>query len=169
MRIVSGIAMVLMFCACAGAQQAKSCGGLDYLIGEWSGVGSGHPGEGTGGFTFERQLQNKVIVRKNFAEYPASEGRPAYRHDDLMVIYEDAAKNRRADYWDNEAHVIRYVVNVSPDGCTITFESPKSATDAAYRLTYTIQSPDTLSIAFQIAPPGKDFGSYINASAKRKR
>lgn len=158
-----------MFCACAPAQQTKSCGGLDSLVGEWIGLGSGEPGQGTGGFIFERQLQGKVLVRKNFAEYPAANGRPAYRHDDLMVIYEDAARNRRADYWDNEAHVIRYSVVTSPEGCKITFESPRSETDAAYRLTYTIQSSDSVSIAFQIAPPSKDFGDYINASAKRKR
>ena len=45
----------------------------------------------------------------------------------------------------------------------------RSATEPAYRLTYTFKSPDEVSIGFQIAPPGKDFGNYITASARRKK
>jgi hypothetical protein len=168
MRIVSAIIGLLLICASVSAQQPKSCGGLDSLAGEWVGAGTGAPGEGAGGFTFQRELQGKVLVRRNFAEYPPMNSRPAYRHDDLMVIYGDANASR-ADYWDNESHVIRYAVTTSPDGCTITFESSRSATEAAFKLTYTIKSPDEVSIGFQIAPPGKDFGNYITASAKRKK
>ncbi len=169
MKIVSAIITVAIVCACANAQDAKRCNGIESLVGNWVGAGSGEPGQGKGGFTFDRQLQGKVIVRTNFAEYPPANGRPAYRHDDLMVVYDDASKSHRADYWDNEGHVIRYAMTTSADGCTVTFESPKSASDAAYKLTYTIQSPDEVAIAFQIAPPGKDFGSYIKASATRKK
>jgi len=131
MRIVSAITLVIVICAAAFGQQPKSCGGLDTLIGDWTGVGAGTPGQGERGFTFARELQGKVLVRHNFAQYPATKDRPAYRHDDLMVIYEDASKVRRADYWDNESHVIRYAVAVSPDGCDIVFESPRSPSDAA--------------------------------------
>ncbi len=169
MRIVSGIALMLVVAVSALAQQPKACGGLDALIGEWTGAGTGAPGQGRGGFTFQRELQGKVVVRRNFAEYPATKDRPAYRHDDLMVIYGDSPKARRADYWDNESHVIRYAVTTADDGCTITFESPRSATDAAYKLTYTMKSADEVAIGFQIAPPGKEFGNYITASATRKR
>ena len=168
MRIVSGIALMLIICGSMSAQQARSCGGVDSLAGEWIGAGTGAPGEGTGGFTFQRDLQGKVLVRRNFAEYPAASGRPAYRHDDLMVIYGDA-NARRADYWDNENHVIRYAITTSADGCSITFESPRSAAEAAFKFVYTIKTPDDVGIAFQIAPPGKDFGNYITASAKRKK
>lgn len=160
---------MLVVCAAASAQQGKVCGGIDALVGEWVGAGTGAPGEGTGGFTFQRELQGKVLVRRNFAEYPAANGRPAYRHDDLMVIYDDAPNTKRADYWDNESHVIRYTVASSPDGCTITFESPRSATEAAYKLVYTFKTPDEVSIGFQIAPPTKDFGKYITGSARRKK
>lgn len=166
MRIVSGIALMLIVCAGAFAQETKKYGGLDTLVGEWVGTGTGAPGEGKGGFTFQRDLQGKVLVRTNFAEYPPTKDRPAYRHDDLMVVYDEG---RHADYWDNESHVIRYAVTASSDGCTVTFESPRSATEAAYRLTYTFKSADEASIGFQIAPPGKDFGNYITASAKRKK
>lgn len=64
--------------------------------------------------------------------------------------------------------MIRDATAMSPDRCFVTFESPRTATAAAYRLRYTFKSPDEVNIDFQIAPPGKDFGSYITASAKRK-
>jgi len=168
MRIVSGIALLFVLCVLAVAQKPKSCGGVDSLVGEWTGVGSGAPGEGGGGFTFQRELQGKVLVRRSFAEYPPANGRPAYRHDDLMVIYGDA-NARRADYWDNENHVIRYAVATSADGCALTFESEQHPMQPRYRLTYKITSPDEVSIGFQVAAPGKDFGDYITATAKRKK
>lgn len=169
MRTVSGTLLFMIIAGLVLAQEPKSCGGIDALIGEWTGAGTSAPGEGNGGFTFQCDLQGKVMVRKSFAEYPATKDRPAYRHDDLMVIYEDSAKALRADYWDNEGHVIRYAMAMSPDRCIVTFESPRTATVAAYKLRYTFKSPDDVSIDFQIAPPGKDFGNYITASAKRKR
>ena len=165
MRIVAGIVLTFAICVPLVAQQPKSCRGIVGLAGEWVGAGTGAPGEGKGGFTFEQELQGRVLVRRNFAEYPAAKDRPAYRHDDLMVIYDEG---RRADYWDNENHVIRYAVQTSSDGCSITFESPRSTTEAAYKLTYTYKSPDEVSIGFQIAPAGKEFGNYIMASARRK-
>ncbi len=168
MRIVSGIALLLMVCAPLVAQQPK-CAGFNGLLGDWIGTGSGSPGEGQGGFTFKLDLQGRVMVRRNFAEYLATKERPAFRHDDLMVLYNDSTGARRADYWDNEGHVIRYAVTTSTDGCTITFQSPTSANDAAYKLTYTFKSPDEVSIAFQVALPGRDFGNYVTASARRKK
>lgn len=124
---------------------------LQPLTGEWAGEGAG----GTGGFSFERALQGKVVVRKNFAEYPA----PRPRHDDLMVIYAEGAA-LRADYWDSEGHVIRYTVEATPQ--KIVFASER------FRLTYTLDGPDRLGILFEVAQ-GKEMKPYITASATRKR
>ena len=57
----------------------------------------------SGNFLIEqaRLVQNKVIVRKNYAEYPPTSGRRALRHDDLIVIYLDRASNQiLANYFD---------------------------------------------------------------------
>src|SRR5438067_2074282 len=79
---------------------------LQFLAGEWVGEGTGSPGQGTGGFTFKLDLQDKVMVRTNFAKYPATNGRPAATHEDLMVIYTEAPDQRlRAIYFDSENHV----------------------------------------------------------------
>ncbi|MGC4054070.1 MAG: hypothetical protein QM757_33720 [Paludibaculum sp.] len=89
------------------------------LIGHWVGDGSGSPGTGPGEFSFEPGLQGKVVLRKNS---PSTRGRrsPAFRHDDLMVVYQEGGQGPlRADYYDNEGHVIRYTV--SAEGKTIRF------------------------------------------------
>ena len=41
---------------------------LDFLLGQWTGAGSGTPGSSTGSFSFNRDLQGKVLIRRSFAE-----------------------------------------------------------------------------------------------------
>jgi hypothetical protein len=168
MRILSGILLVLAISLPACSQETKSCGGFEGLVGVWVGTGGGAPGQSEGGFTFKHDLQDKIMLRRSFAVYPATKDSPGSRHDDLMVLYDAGAKHR-ADYWDNEGHTIHYAVVLSSDGCTATFESERSAGEPAFRLTYTFTSPDEVNIGFQIAPPGKDFADYITATAKRKK
>src|SRR5262249_43579382 len=89
---------------------------LRFLVGEWSGEGSGAPGEATGGFTFNFDLQEKILTQKSRADYPATKDKPAYSHTDLMVIYQQPEdKATRAIYFDNEGHVIHYSVRLSKD------------------------------------------------------
>ncbi len=78
------------------------------------GEGGADPGQGVGGFTFSLDLQNTVVVRKNYADYPATKDRPAFSHNDLMVIYGEGEK-MRAIYFDNEQHVINYTVTIPED------------------------------------------------------
>src|ERR1700693_1226171 len=59
---------------------------LEFLVGHWTGEGTtADQGSGTGAFSFTPDLQNKILLRKNFAEYPKANGKSAYRHDDLMI------------------------------------------------------------------------------------
>lgn len=85
------------------------------VIGDWAGTGTGDPGQGSGGFSFKPDLQGSVLVRKSHSEYPASQGRPAIVHDDLMVVYAEQGRTR-AIYFDNEGHVVNYTPSFSPDG-----------------------------------------------------
>ena len=145
---------------------AQDWGPAQFLIGKWEGEGGGSPGQGAGAFSFIPDVQGKVLVRKNFAEYPVAGGRPASRHDDLTIVYrEDGAL--RAIYFDNEDHVIRYGVKPSEGG--VVFVSEDAGGGPRYRLTYTGTGKDTLKLKFEIAPPGKDFATYIEAAARRVR
>ena len=51
--------------------------------------------------------QGSVLVRKGHSEYPASQGRPATAHDDLIIVCAKQGRTR-AIYFDNEGHVINY-------------------------------------------------------------
>ena len=138
------------------------------FLGTWVGSGSGQPGQGAGEFTLEPSLQGTVLVRHNFAEYPATKEKPAYRHDDLMVIYADGDKTR-ADYWDNEGHVIHYGAEVS--GNKLVFLSEETQPGPRFRLTYVKTSADVLQLTFEIAPPNdrSAFKTYITAEVRRKK
>jgi len=137
------------------------------FLGTWQGAGSGKPGQGSGEFTLERDLQAGILVRHNFAEYPATKDKPAYRHDDLMVIYPEGDKTR-ADYWDNEAHIIHYFAELSPD--KLVFTSDPAQPGPRFRLSYVKAAADELKIVFEIAPPDSAgaFKTYIEATVRRK-
>ena len=140
-----------------------------FLLGEWVGEGGGEPGQATGGSIFALDLQNAILVRKNLAEYPATEDRPAMRHEDLMIIYQQS-ESTRAVYFDNEGHVIQYAASASPDGTTWAFLSEPQAGAPRYRFVYTKETADSVRIGFDIAPPGKPeaFSSYIQSRTRRK-
>jgi len=142
-----------------------------YLLGNWVGEGSGQPGQGTGGFSFRVELQGKILVRTNRADYPASKDRPAFSHEDLMVIYREAEGSpTRAIYFDNAGHVIQYAASASEDGTAWVFLSDPAPSGPRYRLTYTKGTDGALGIKFEIAPPGHpdSFSPYIEAKARRQ-
>jgi len=152
-------------------EPAKAWAPFEYLIGDWVGGGGGQPGQGSGEFSFLPDLQNHILVRKNYAAYPGTKDRPAFRHDDLMVVYRDSENAPvKAVYFDSEGHVIHYSVTVSTDHKRLEFVSDASPASPRYRLTYLITGGDALTLKFEIAPPGKpdSFSTYIEAKAKRK-
>lgn len=137
---------------------------FEFLTGDWIGEGSGDPGQGSGEFSFKVDLQGAVMIRKNIARYPAS------THDDLMVMYRESPTGPvRADYYDNEGHVIRYAVTATEGSAQ--FLSDAAARTPRYRLTYKVTGKDTLSIQFEIAPPDHPdvFKTYLTAGAHRKK
>lgn len=141
---------------------------LRFLQGDWIGEGGGQPGQASaGGFSFHPELDGKILVRRNRSEYPATKEHPAGVHEDLMVVYPGAeGKPARAVYWDNEGHVIQYTV--SADGKSAVFLSEADAAGMRYRLSYAATGASAVSIRFEVAPPGKAFQVYVEASARRK-
>jgi hypothetical protein len=141
----------------------------DTLVGEWAGGGSGDPGAGSGRSTFQFELDRNVLVRRSHSDYPAQGDRPDTRHRDLVVISPGATpRDGTATYWDNEGHVIRYVVAWSPDGRLLTFLSAPGEPGPRFRLTYTLTAPGEMAVSFAIAPPGSDsFKEYVGGVLKR--
>jgi hypothetical protein len=138
---------------------------LAFLIGDWVGEGGGGPGQGTGEFSFQQDLGGAILIRKNVSRYPATKDKPAYSHTDLMIV----DSTMRAIYFDDEGHTINYAIQPSEDGNSVRFVSDAVASEPRYRLTYRKSGDDQLSIRFEIAPPAKEFATYIDATARRKK
>lgn len=145
------------------AEPAADWAAWEPLVGNW--VADASPDGAIGGFSFTPELQKRVLVRKNFADYPKTRA----HHEDLLVVYKDGAATR-ADYWDNEGHVIRYTVTLSDGGKKYSFVSDAQTGKPRFRLTYTMTGTAAVAIGFDIAPPGNPeaWKPYIKASAHKK-
>jgi hypothetical protein len=155
---------LIMLTGTVGGESPAPLAPFQFLLGEWKGIGD--QAGATGGFAFAPGVQDRVIVRTNYSNTPASGGRPASRHDDLMVIYVDAGLVK-AEYFDNEGHVIRYVAEARPG--EVVFLSEVKTSEPRYRLTYTRGSATTLNGKFEVTPPGKPeaFAPYLSWAARK--
>ena len=137
---------------------------LEFLMGKWTGSAGEKDtplGAGQGGFSFEAELNQKIIVRHNQAAYDSG-----VRHDDLMVIYLDAPNDTpRAIYFDTEGHVIRYNL-AFPAANRVIFESDGTQPGPRYRLTYWLNGR-ALDGKFEVAPPGGEYKTYMSWTSKR--
>jgi hypothetical protein len=165
-------ALLLLSISVPAQNAAPSWNDWHFLLGEWTADSSnGVPGQASSGsFTLFPDLRGQVLVRKNHAEYPATGGRPAVVHDDLMIIYWETGATK-AFYHDSEGHVIRYNISFSVDKRKIVFLSEKSEGSPQYRLTYEDLQPGTARVLFEIAPPDKpsQFTTYVQATVRRKK
>jgi hypothetical protein len=159
--IITALVLHLLMFATAFAAEPAALQPFAFLVGEWAATGSGQPGDGIGTAVFTRDLQDNVIVRKSYAEYPAVDGKPASRHEDLMVIHAAGDGPVRAEYYDSEGHVIRYVVS-SPKAGEAVFLSPPAPGQPRYRLSYALAAEGVLKGEFAVSPTGAADGFKPN-------
>ncbi|HYL78366.1 MAG TPA: hypothetical protein VEU96_29515 [Bryobacteraceae bacterium] len=137
---------------------------LEFVLGKWTGTAGEKDtphGAGGGGFSFEPELNRKIVIRKNNAAYNSG-----LRHDDLMVIYLDEPKDTpRAIYFDTEGHIIRYNLTF-PAPNNVVFESDGTQPGPRYRLSYWLNGR-ALDGKFEVAPPGAEYKPYMQWTAKR--
>ena len=147
------------------AQTADPWKKLNFLVGDWTGVAGEKDtqlGAAQGDFSFQPQLNGKIILRKNNARYDSG-----VRHDDLMVIYLDSPNDTpRAIYFDSEGHTIRYGI-AFPAENRVVFESDGSQAGPRYRLTYWMEG-SALNGRFEVAPPSSDYKIYLSWKSARK-
>ena len=140
-----------------------------FLIGDWEGEGSSKAGQGQGSFSIREELGGAILVRRDHTDYPATNGKPAYSLDVLMVICAEGGQ-LRATYFDSEKHVIHYTARSVVPGSSIQFVSEQASGAPAFRLTYAKTGVDKMSVKFELAPPGKpdSFSTYAEGTARRK-
>jgi hypothetical protein len=165
LRALGSVSIALiMLTGTARGESPATLASLQFLLGQWEGIGD--QAGATGGFTFALGVQDRVIVRTNYSNAPANGGKPASRHDDLMVIYIDAGVIK-ADYFDSESHVIRYVAEARSG--EVVFVSEIKPSEPRYRLSYSRGSATTLKGTFEVAPPEKPaaFAPYLSWAARK--
>ena len=137
---------------------------LEVVLGKWTGSAAEKDtplGAGQGGFSFELELNRKIVVRRNHAGYSSGA-----QHDDLMVIYLDAPNDTpRAIYFDTEGHTIRYNLTF-PAANKVIFESDGSQPGPRYRLSYWLNMR-ALDGKFEVPPPGADYKTYMSWTSKK--
>lgn len=149
-------------------QQKSACDNWNWLIGNWAGEGSGQPGQGGGKFSFSINLDSNIIVRKSHSEYPATETKPAIKHDDLMVIYKDTTGNlSNAIYFDNEGHVINYSITYAAKSIVLTSENVPGT--PVFRLTYSLLDNEIVDTKFEMSEDGKKYVTYIQGKSKKAK
>ena len=143
----------------------------NFVLGDWVGDGTGKPGESKGWFTFNKDLDGNILVRKNHNVIPAANGKPEAIHDDLLIVYLDnSGALTKAIYFDNENHVINYAVSFNQTDKSLIFTSEAQPNTPRFRLTYKATDNNGLNIDFEFAPPNKPeaFSKYISGKAHRK-
>lgn len=138
----------------------------EYLLGNWKGEGNGNPGMGEGTFTFSNALSDNILIRKSLTSFPASENRPAFTHEDLMIIYADPSGiPSHANYFDNEGHSINYSIVYSGEQIILTSEQIPNI--PRFRLTYQKLDEQNVNVVFAIAPPQspEDFKIYLEGKS----
>jgi len=156
----------------AQAQSGKNADVFDpvrFLVGDWVGEGSSKAGQGQGAFSFKEELGGAILVRRDHTDYPATNGKPAFSLNVVMIIYAESGQ-LRATYFDSEKHVIHYTSKSVVPGTSVQFVSGQAPDAPTFRLTYTKTGDDKLSVKFELAQPGKSdgFTTYAEGLAQRK-
>ena len=136
--------------------------------GEWLDAGTGDPGAGSGGSSFALELDGKILVRHNRADYPAAPDRPAVAHRDLLIVYPGTCDSLfRAIYFDNEGHAIQYRVLSPAAGGRAIYDSDGPEPGPRFRLTYETQAGGGIAVTFFTAPPGGELTRYVAGTLRR--
>lgn len=146
---------------------------LNYLVGDWvDDRRSGEPGTATaGGESWRVDLGGQVLIRMGWCEFPATTSRPAFRHEDLLILYPEGDDAMRGIFWDNEGHTIHYPnVTMQPGGKGIMLSSERSVPGPRQQLLYDFAEPDRLAAVFSLLVPGSpDFRPYLTWTSRRSK
>ena len=142
---------------------------LSFLEGTWEAKTDGTSGvDANGKYSFALELRNHVIAR-HMVSKESCKGPENYdcNHSDLLYIYpEGPDQTLHAIYFDNEGHVIRYLVS-TPTPTTAMFLSDSSQHGPQFRLLYE-RKADTMFGKFQIRMPGQsEWKSYVEWSGHK--
>ena len=165
-KIIIAVILLISGQLLFGQETKNSWEKWNYLIGEWIGEGSGQPGQNEGSFSFQTDLDGKILVRKSRTIFPATAGSPLKVHDDIIIVYQvNPGAAQEAIYFDNEGHTIKYKVSFTENSVVLT--SNEVANMIRFRFTYITVDNKTVNTTFETASPQspEEFKMYLSGKA----
>jgi hypothetical protein len=141
---------------------------LQFLVGNWEAKTAGSEVKSIGTYSFQPELNGTILARHGTAESCKGPKDFDCDHHDRLYVYHDATveSGMRAIYFDNEGHVIRYIVTV-PSAAKVVFQS-EAGPGPQFRLTYELVNGTMLG-KFQVAAAGQtEYHSYLEWSGGKK-
>ena len=146
-------------------------GRLAFLLGKWVDEERlGEPGtDAASGETWRSELDGRLLVRNGWCEFPATATRPAFRHEDLLIVFADDEGQAHGIFWDNEGHTISYRdIRVAPEGKGVRLSSDPSTLGPRQQLEYRFEGPGRLTAVFSLQLPGETkFSPYLRWRSAR--
>ncbi len=171
---LAAVAAGMMFTVASGGQGqtgplSPTITPLAFLVGNWrSEQGHAERDEARGTFRIEAAAGGKALLRRDHTEVVSARGAPVQSVDQIMLIYPEGG-HLRGDYFDG-THAIHYQDAQVEPGRSVRFTTSTIAGTPAFRLTYTLLTPERLSIRFELQPPGQgEFRTIAEGTAQKER
>lgn len=147
---------------------------FQFFIGKWQGTGEGKSGKSTLNREYHFKFNKKFIYNVNKATFkPTGNNKKGEIHEDFGVLsYDGIRKKYIYRQFHGEGFVNQYVVIISPDHKTYTFDSESIENlppGWKVRNIITIEGKNKFNERFELAGPGKDFACLITNQFTRKK
>jgi hypothetical protein len=162
--------LVVPLCAQNIPSATNQWSALSFLEGTWDAKATGNGGVAAiGSYTFRLELRDHILARHGDLSQCKGPSTFDCDHGDLLYIYRDApTQPLKAIYFDNEGHVIHYVVS-APSPTSAVFLSDSSQPGPQFRLAYELKG-QVMYGTFQIRMPGqREWKSYLEWSGGRRQ
>ena len=153
---VAGIMLCLATPAVAQPALKAPISDIGFIVGQWKSddgkvADTGETSKGESVISIE--ADGNALLRRDRTHTFAASGQETGSFGQIMMIYPERGA-LHADYDDGEGHVIHYVSAIVNPGKSVTFKSVENG-GPVFRLTYDLQSPDTMVVTFGMVPPGQ--------------
>lgn len=170
-------ALILLLTAAVASAQAPPAGAwkvfqeFNFVTGSWSGPVESGGRIGGRVVSFGLEVDGATLGYRATTYYPVKDSQPEARSEEIAKIVYDGARGKYVALvvFSTKAWGI-YDAEVRPDG-SIRFTARELANLEAgvkSRWTLTRKADGTLLEELDVAPPGKDFASYLSATLTKK-
>lgn len=164
-----GIALAAMLCATGAQAQTLPplLSDVAFLIGDWHGEGGSeadHVNHGTS--KIHLIVSGNALLRQDHTDVTDKDGTKLESFDQIMLIYPEGGR-LHADYLDG-GHTIHYTSATIVPGESVAFHSAAGGMAPEFSLIYRKTGDNTLSVIFEMHPPGTE-GMQVVASGTLTR